>query len=354
MTSDFKHMARVSRDPEGQHLHRRALLSALAAPIVLTTFRAPANAAPPSGFVPVTNFGANGDGVMDDTDALVRAHGSGEPVYYPRTAAYYRISRVLTVSAPTISNGAEIRIVGDGLNATTIFRVSKNSRPITISGFVLDGGYKGGTKGEWSHGIDVSGGTGVTIASNTIRNPYGDCVYVGSFNNSTASHDIRIHDNKLINPRRCNVAVVCGENVTIENNICAKESDYVSGIDLEPNVNGFDYVRRVRILNNQFSTSGKFLLAGVNNGIYNTDLVVSGNRGQSREFFRAYENALLRNMTITRNTFAATSPKGLMFDFRAVEGSMSENVDRTACEHGYRSANFYDCKILAARNIFCS
>ena len=331
---------------------RRSVLGVIAMPFVLPSV-ARADADVPAGFTSVRIFGAKGDGATDDTEALTWAHSSGNPLFYPRTEAFYRISNVLPAKAPATSDGAEIRIVGDGTHPKTIFRVTGNPAPIEISGFTLDGGWKGETKGEWSHGIDISGANNVTVAKNTIRNPYGDCVYVGSADNKVGSGNIWIHDNVLINPRRCNVAIVCGEDVVIENNSCTLDSDYVAGIDLEPDLNHFDYVRRVRILNNNFRAKGKFIAAGVNNGAENTGLVVSGNRGQALEYLHVYENALLRNATITRNTFSANSPKGVMMHLESVYGEVLDNVDNTACGDGYRSVDLRDCHVALRGNRFC-
>jgi hypothetical protein len=336
------------------NISRRAVIGAVATPYVLRSLDVFAEPIPLSdGFVSVRKFGAVGDGTSDDTDALMHAHASGNPLFYPKSYAFYRTSHVLTVRAPISSNGAEVRTVGNGSYQKTIFQVVANNRPIKISGFVLDGGYKEGTQGEWSHGIALTGANNVTVTKNIIQNTYGDCVYVGSGNARIASNNILIQGNKLLHPRRCNVAVVCGDGVTIEGNVCAKELDYVSGIDLEPDVNQFDYVRRVRILNNQFDSKGRFITAGVNNGIENTDLLVSGNRGRALEYFQAYRNALLRNATIARNIFSATSATGVMLKLENVHGFVSDNVDATACGGGYHSLDLYNCKLSLERNKFC-
>jgi hypothetical protein len=336
-------------------LSRRSVLGGITAPFILPSLGS-ADEETPGGFVSVRTFGAKGDGVTDDSEALTRAHSSGKPVFYPRTDAFYRISHVLPATTSARSNGAEIRIVGDGTHPKTIFRVTDNALPIEISGLVLDGGYKSGgsVHAQWSHGIDLSGARNVVVSGNIIQNTFGDCVYVGSANDKIASNNIQVRANKLLHPFRCNVAVVCGENVVIENNICMKEIDFVSGIDLEPDVNGFDFVRRVRILNNSFSAKGKFITAGVNNGIENTDLLISGNRGQALEGIHLWANALVRNVTITRNTFSATSPKGVMLNLEAVDGRVADNVDNTQCGNGYKSLIVRNCTISLSENRFCS
>ncbi|HWF64120.1 MAG TPA: glycosyl hydrolase family 28-related protein [Rhizomicrobium sp.] len=334
---------------------RRSVVCGITAPFILPSLGS-ADEETPGGFVSVRAFGAKGDGVTDDTEALIRAHSSGKPVFYPRTDGFYRISHVLPATTSARSNGAEIRIVGDGTHPKTIFRVTDNAAPIEISGLVLDGGYKSGgsVNAQWSHGIDLSGARNVAVSGNIIQNTFGDCVYVGSANDKIASNNIQVRANKLLHPFRCNVAVVCGENVVIENNICMKEIDFVAGIDLEPDVNGFDFVRRVKILNNRFYAVGRFITAGVNNGTENTDLLVSRNQGQALEFVRTWKDALLRNATITRNTFSATSSKGVMLNLDAMDGKVADNVDNTACGDGYKSLIVHDCAISVSENKFCS
>jgi len=352
MTGDryLKNCANV-KDTVTPHLSRRAAMFGLVAPSVLSPLAALAQQT--DGSVSVLDFGAKGDGTTDDTESLMRAHATGRPVHYPRTAVFYQISHVLPVTASVSSNGAEIRITGDGTGEKSILRVARNQQPLSISGFILDGGYTGGTKGEFSMGISLYGARAVTISGNTIKNPYGDCIYLGSANGS-APTNIRIRDNKLINPRRCNLAVVCGEDVVIEGNVLAKEVDYVTAIDLEPDPNGFDFVRRVRIANNSF-TAKKFISAGVNNRVENSGLSIVGNSGKAFEFFHGWENALLRDVTIARNRFAATAPDGVMLNLEVVKGGIvADNVDETPCGAGYRSVKIRDCELSFAGNKFCA
>ncbi len=180
----------------------------------------------------------------------------------------------------------------------------------------------------------------VTVTGQHHPEPvYGDCVYVGSDNAATlAPAGVRISGNKLTNPRRCNVAVVCGEDVIIDGNSCAKDVDYVAAIDLEPDRNKFDYVRRVHILNNRFVTK-KFISAGVSNGVENSGLLITGNSWAGAvEFFHGWENALLRNVTIMRNRFSAAAPEGVMLNLEVVKGGVvANNIDETPCGSGYHS-----------------
>ena len=334
------------------YFSRRSAVFGLVLPSVLLPLVALAQQIP-SGSASVLDFGAKGDGIADDTESLARAHATGKPVHYPRTSAFYQISRVLPLRASVSSNGAEIRITGDGTGEKSILRVARNQQPLSISGLVLDGGYAGGTNGEFSMGISLYGAKNVTISGNTIKNLYGDCIYLGSAN-GVAPANILIRDNKLINPRRCNVAVVCGEDVVIEGNVLAKEVDNVTAIDLEPDPNGFDYVRRVRISNNRF-TAKKFISAGVNNGVENSGLSIVGNSGSAVEFFHGWENALLRDVTIAGNKFTATAPNGFMLNLEVVKGGIvTDNIDATPCGAGYHSVKIRDSNVSMGKNKFCA
>ena len=218
----------------------------------------------------------------------------------------------------------------------------------------MNGSHKGGTKGEWSHCVDLRGARNVTIRNNTIREPYGDCVYVGSYNGSSPSRSITIERNRLLNPRRCNVAVVCGEKVIISNNFIKKPALYVASIDLEPDRNGSDYVRDILIDNNTFDTSGPFVMAGVNNGISNTGLRITRNQGRAFHLAKIHENAKVTGAIISRNRFKAVSADGSMLWLSVIKDSTAlENIDTTHCVNGYKSIQLYQSTVSLHRNQSC-
>lgn len=329
-------------------ISRRSLLASLAWP-------AYALADAPNDAVNVRRLGAIGDGVADDTEALIRAHADGRPVFYPHPPRYYRITRYLPVISSVFGETSEIRIVQNGQSETSVFRIVKNEHPLIIQGMVLDGAYSGGDHGEYSAGVQMYGARDVRIVHNTIKNQYGDCVYAGSSIDRVSSRNIVIQDNVLLNPRRCNVAVVCGENVSILGNRMEKSVDYVAAIDLEPNPNGFDQVVGVTINRNVFDVVGTFLAASVNTGRPNTSLVVSRNRGRAIRFCYISSSAVVRHALFSENTFSANTADGVMFQVENARNlTVVDNVDNTKCRSwAYRSVTLDDTQAWFQRNSFC-
>ena len=333
-------------------LSRRAALAALIWP-ALASARTGRDA--PRDAVDVRRFGAVGDGVADDTEALIRAHADGRPVFYPRPPRFYRTTRVVPLSSSAFGEMSEIRIAQDGTTSRCVFRITENQRPVAIEGFVLDGGYSGGSQSEFSAGVVMLGARDVSVAGNVIKNQYGDCVYIGSSRDAVTSRNILIRDNVLLNPRRCNVAVVCGENVSILDNRMEKSVDYVSAIDLEPNLNNFDRVTGVTVKGNAFNAIGVFLLAGVNTGRPNTGLVVTRNRGRAKQFFHITDTAMIRGALVSENSFTANHPDGGMFLWvNARDMTVVGNIDNTPCRPwAYRSVSLWDTRASFRKNRFC-
>lgn len=89
-----------------------------------------------------------------------------------------------------------------------------------------------GSEGEWGMGINFQKASHATLSGLTIKDCWGDCVYVGK-----KSTDILIKDCLLDNSRRQGVSVTFADSVTIRNckitNISGTYPQY--GIDIEPN-----------------------------------------------------------------------------------------------------------------------
>lgn len=89
-----------------------------------------------------------------------------------------------------------------------------------------------GTKGEWGMGVNVSAGENIVISDITIKECWGDCIYVGD-----SSKNVTIDNCSLIDGRRQGISVTSANGVTIKNcnisNVNGTEPQYA--IDIEPN-----------------------------------------------------------------------------------------------------------------------
>ncbi len=314
--------------------------------------------APPSGFIDVRAFGAKGDGIADDTQALTRAHAMDKPVYYPRPAAFYRLSAPLRVTNSVHGDGARIRLAQNGMATTDILIVLANPRPLSISGLVLDGGYQPGRPAEESKGIALSGARDVTVAGNTIANTCGDCIHLGRRKGGTdGCENIRLVGNVLDNPGRCNVAVTHAHNVEITGNRIAQVRDYVAAIDLEPDADGSSSVRDVRIMDNRFSVPGSFLAITKSNRAATSAIEVRGNTGSAACLSRINASARAEKVVFTGNAFRSNGQPGSMFAWQGVrQAILRRNVDRTPCVPGrlYRSLTVTDSEVsIEPGNVFC-
>ena len=91
-----------------------------------------------------------------------------------------------------------------------------------------------GNEGEWGMGINFRGATDATLSELTIKDCWGDCVYVGK-----KSGKVIIEDCHLDNGRRQGISVTDADSVIIRNcnisNVSGTFPQY--GIDIEPNRN---------------------------------------------------------------------------------------------------------------------
>jgi hypothetical protein len=211
-------------------------------------------------FVNVRTMGAVGDGSTDDTAAFRAAAATGKQLFVPAPPVAYVLTGFVALRNSIYGDGSMplVKMVGadgdpDQGHTRNMFYVSNyRGSGLVIQGLHLDGGWTGGTDGEWSHNVNVGNSSNVTIQHNTLERPYGDNVFVGEFSGA-ASTNVVIQNNDLLNPRRCNAGINSLDGGAIRNNRIVKQtSAYVSAIDLEPDPLGFQFVRNVTIDANQF------------------------------------------------------------------------------------------------------
>lgn len=92
-----------------------------------------------------------------------------------------------------------------------------------------------GTQGEWGMGVQITRCKNVDIYDFTIKDCWGDCIYIGS-----ESTDVRINNCILIHGRRQGISITSADNVNISNCKISKVGGSAPqyGIDIEPNKGG--------------------------------------------------------------------------------------------------------------------
>ncbi len=115
-----------------------------------------------------------------------------------------------------------------------------------------------GIKGEWGMGVNLAECRNVNIYDLTIRDCWGDCIYIG-----TESTDVRINNCTLDHGRRQGISITSAGKVLIENcvisNVGGTAPEYA--IDIEPNKN--DIIEYVIVRNvKSVDCKGGFLTWG--------------------------------------------------------------------------------------------
>ena len=147
-----------------------------------------------------------------------------------------------------------------------------------------------GTEGEWGMGIILRGCSNVDVYDLTIKDCWGDCIYVGA-----KSTEVRINNCTLDHGRRQGISITSAGNVLIENciisNVGGTDPEYA--IDVEPIKN--DVIESV-VINNvkAINCKGGFLTwSGAKNSTINkveiSDCYVQGGAKDDYAFYFANE-----------------------------------------------------------------
>lgn len=108
---------------------------------------------------------------------------------------------------------------------------------------------------QYEHGIWIDGGGGIEVASVTVTDPWGDCVYLGDGDGRQGWVDgVWIHDSSCSGTGRNGISIVAGRNVRIERNTLATIG--LHAIDVEPNPPSGGFVQgadRIEVVGNRVS-----------------------------------------------------------------------------------------------------
>ena len=126
-----------------------------------------------------------------------------------------------------------IRLAPNDLKSCDIVQAKGENINIKGNGTIIgDKHTHTGTEGEWGMGINLKGTFNTTISGLTIKDCWGDCIYVGG-----NSRNVLIEKCKLDHGRRQGISVTKADGVTIRNCTIMNVSgtNPQSAIDIEPN-----------------------------------------------------------------------------------------------------------------------
>lgn len=126
-----------------------------------------------------------------------------------------------------------IRLTPNNLKSYDIIQAKGENINIKGNGTIIgDKHTHTGTEGEWGMGINLKGTVNTSISDLTIKDCWGDCIYVGG-----NSRNVLIEKCKLDGGRRQGISVTKANGMTIRNctitNVCGTNPQYA--IDIEPN-----------------------------------------------------------------------------------------------------------------------
>ena len=175
-------------------------------------------------------FGAAGDGVTDDTEAIQAALDAGITFF----SSTYLITGILNVSHSIYGNNALIINEADGTDARVTFFVPNTVKNIVISGIDVDSRQSTPITPtyEHSHAFRVEGHD-IIISNCSAKDIRGDGLCLNG-----KAHNIIVNNFTCTNALRCGMSLVDCHDVILNNcDLHNTTSDYVHCVDIEPDYN---------------------------------------------------------------------------------------------------------------------
>lgn len=186
----------------------------------------------------------------------------GSGAYTMNIAENHGKGLVIDDNTELIING-KITLKPNSWTNYDIIHVKGNNIKISGKGMIVGDKHNHlGKKGEWGMGIMIYGANNVHVSDLTIKNCWGDCVYIGG-----NSHTVVVENCILDHGRRQGISVTSGKAIVLQDlrisNVGGTNPEYA--IDVEPNKNGI--VEDVLIKNvSADRCKGGFLVYGKSSG----------------------------------------------------------------------------------------
>jgi hypothetical protein len=184
-------------------------------------------------------YGAIGDGVADDTQAIQSAIDNYSHVYIPDRIFAINPEIGLTFrsnSKVTFEKGATIKNLPHNTHIYAMIKLY-NVENVEINMGILDGNRANNAaeNGEFGYGVSIRGSKNIIINGGLYKNMWGDGIYI--INDVSESENIVINNPICDNNRRQGISVISAKNLTINKPVLINTNGTApsAGIDLEPN-----------------------------------------------------------------------------------------------------------------------
>lgn len=189
-------------------------------------------------------FGARGDGIRDDTEAIQMALNCGGNVFIP--AGVYKISGKLAIKSDTALSGESGSCIKQTKDA--FFLYNEHSQVpeaeydcnITIKDLIFDGSAVE-ARSEYTAGIRMCGVKNLVVENCILNDIGGDGIYLGRGGTDRNCKCVKIKNcvfnncgRNIANPRQ-SIAIVFAEDVCITTCTMSSRRKSSYGVDVEPN-----------------------------------------------------------------------------------------------------------------------
>jgi polygalacturonase len=165
-----------------------------------------------------------------------------------------------------LESGAILKALPNDKNGYYIVKLTNVSN-VKIVGGTIQGERSShfGTTGEWGMCIGILGSSNVSVSDLTVRDGWGDGIYVG-YSGTQTCRNISIENVISDNNRRVALGIISVDGMIVKNSVFKNSNgtDPQSGIDIEPNDG--NTVTNVQVFNSQF-------LNNINNGVVVQNIV---------------------------------------------------------------------------------
>lgn len=214
---------------------------------------------PAEVYANITSFNALADDDIDDTEAINEAidhvyDKGGGNVIFPKGVYLIDATKSIKLrsNVTLIFDNTTLQALPNSAERYAVIKI-KSVKNVSLLGKLLiigDRKHHKGKEGEWGFGISITGATNVKIDNPTIKDCWGDGIYIGSSDKRNFSRGISIINPVTVNNRRQGISVISAMDLEIINPklLYTNGTPPECGIDFEPN-NKEEVLQDIRLLN---------------------------------------------------------------------------------------------------------